>query len=166
MSPGYPESVESLQSISRKVFVGGLPQDISKSSLLQKFSAYGQVRLDFPSEPTHPPRTRKGVVFLKDVFDIGTEGIDFPADRRLSTSGYVFLIYETEEAVFNLLKACTFRDGSYFLPFHEDSMNVKLAQVRPWQLTSITYIPDIDAMIDTRLTVFIGGVPRPLTSGL
>ncbi|EPB78646.1 hypothetical protein ANCCEY_02284 [Ancylostoma ceylanicum] len=146
MSPGYPESVESLQCISRKVFVGGLPQDISKSSLLQKFCAYGQVRLDFPSEPTHPPRTRK-------------------ADRRLSTSGYVFLIYETEEAVFNLLKACSFRDGSYFLPFHEDSMNVKLAQVRPWQLASITYIPNIDAMIDTRLTVFIGGVPRPLTSG-
>ncbi|CAJ0591769.1 unnamed protein product [Cylicocyclus nassatus] len=137
---------EDHDSISRKVFVGGLPQDISKSSLLRKFSAYGRVRLDFPSEPTHPPRTRK-------------------IDRKLSTSGYVFLIYDTEAAVFNLLRDCTFFEGNYFLPFREDSLCLKYAQVRPWQLTSIAYIPDMNAVIDPRLTVFIGGVPRPLTSG-
>ncbi|ETN71858.1 hypothetical protein NECAME_19155, partial [Necator americanus] len=39
------------------------------------------------------------------------------------------------------------------------------AQVRPWQLESIAYIPNVEATVDLRLTVFIGGVPRPLTSG-
>ncbi|KAK6753828.1 hypothetical protein RB195_013050 [Necator americanus] len=115
-------------------------------TLLKKFSTYGQVRLDFPSEPTHPPRTRK-------------------ADRKLSTSGYVFLIYETEDAVYNLLRDCTLIEGNYFLLFCKDSMSMKYAQVRPWQLESIAYIPNVEATVDLRLTVFIGGVPRPLTSG-
>ncbi|KAK6051306.1 hypothetical protein COOONC_11189 [Cooperia oncophora] len=138
-------SDEDAHSISRKVFIGGLPQDISKEALLQKFSTYGRVHLDFPSEPTHPPRTKK-------------------ADRKFSTSGYVFVVYDCEEAVLNLLRSCIKFEENFFMLFTEGSIIPKLAQVRPWYLSSIAHIPDSDAKIDPRLTVFIGGVPRPLAA--
>ncbi|KAK5968272.1 Cytoplasmic polyadenylation element-binding protein 4 [Trichostrongylus colubriformis] len=139
------ENNEVLETVSRKVFVGGLPQDINKDTLLRKFSAYGCVHLDFPSEPTHLPRTKK-------------------VDRKLSTSGYVFLVYENEDAVLNLLRNCISSDGSFFMLFTEDCIVPKWAQVRPWYLSSIAHIPDPDSQVDPRLTVFIGGVPRPLAA--
>ncbi|WKY11584.1 hypothetical protein Q1695_003284 [Nippostrongylus brasiliensis] len=147
-TPSLSSSCESFDTepvMSRKVFVGGLPQDISKYSLLQKFSSFGRVHLDFPSEPTHPPRSKR-------------------VDRKLSTSGYVFVVFESEVAVLNLLQKCVKLQGNFFLLCGEDSKNPKLAQVRPWYLSSITYAPRPQSLIDPRLTVFIGGVPRPIAA--
>lgn len=138
------EPIDSLPTISRKIFVGGLPSDISRYTLLQKFSCFGRVHLDFPSEPTHPPRTRK-------------------AERKQNTTGYVFVIYDEEQAVVNLLRQCVKVQGNFFLLF-ADAKTPKLAQVRPWFLESIAYTPRPDLEVNTRLTVFIGGVPRPIAA--
>ncbi len=35
-------------------------------------------------------------------------------------------------------------------------------QIRPWKLTDADYMPDPNVSLNTRMVVFIGGVPRPL----
>ena len=44
-------------------------------------------------------------------------------------------------------------------------MRDKPVQIRPWKLADSDYMIDPDYMMDSRLTVFIGGVPRPTRAG-
>ncbi|VDO93032.1 unnamed protein product [Heligmosomoides polygyrus] len=85
------------------------------------------------------------------------------AERKQNTTGYVFVIYDEEQAVVNLLRQCVKVQGNFFLLF-ADAKTPKLAQVRPWFLESIAYTPRPDLEVNTRLTVFIGGVPRPIAA--
>lgn len=39
------------------------------------------------------------------------------------------------------------------------------AQIRPWRLCDIEYMPNPDSPLDPRLTVFLGGLPRPTKAG-
>lgn len=101
----------------------------------------------------------------------------------------MFVIYDEEQAVVNLLRQCVKVQGNFFLLF-ADAKTPKLvsvnvlralfspglkaelagkvlrfqAQVRPWFLESIAYTPRPDLEVNTRLTVFIGGVPRPIAA--
>uniref|UniRef100_A0A7E4V8C3 Cytoplasmic polyadenylation element-binding protein 1 n=1 Tax=Panagrellus redivivus TaxID=6233 RepID=A0A7E4V8C3_PANRE len=124
---------------SRKVFVGGLPFDVTERDIQATFSRFGRMHVDWPRRHGEA----SGVV-----------------DRRQS-AGYVFLVYRSEANVRQLLAACALEDGRYFINMNSRNVSRKAVQVRPWRLNDYFFISHPDAYVDPRNTVFIGGVPRP-----
>ncbi|CAD6196962.1 unnamed protein product [Caenorhabditis auriculariae] len=149
--PGAPKNSNPLSNaveplFSRKVFVGGLPIDVTEEEVWATFAAFGKVLVDWPRRPEHG----RG-----DFFE------DAPRKGSRSVSGYVFLVFDQEESVQRLVSHCVEQDNRYYLFVSSPTMSDKPVQVRPWRLSDIDYFADKDAFIDPRRTVFIGGVPRP-----
>lgn len=131
---------------SRKVFVGGLPIDVTEEEVWATFAVFGKVLVDWPRRPEHG----KG-----DGYD------DDNRRNPRSVSGYVFLVFDKEESVQELVRHCVVDANKYYLFVSSPTMNQKPVQVRPWRLSDIDYFGDKNSYVDPRRTVFIGGVPRP-----
>ncbi|KAJ1365169.1 p21-activated kinase 1 [Parelaphostrongylus tenuis] len=77
--------------------------------------------------------------------------------------GYVFLIFDHESSVRSLVQHCTTEEEKLFLfinsPFNKEKLKV---QIRPMALSRCDYLVDVNAPINLRRVVFVGGVPRPI----
>uniref|UniRef100_A0A915DPT0 Cytoplasmic polyadenylation element-binding protein 1 n=1 Tax=Ditylenchus dipsaci TaxID=166011 RepID=A0A915DPT0_9BILA len=132
-------SHEYREQYSRKVFIGGLPIDITDSEINNTFAKFGRLFVDWP---------RRSEIINKER-------------RGKNVTGYVFLIYESEPSVQELIKKCYCDAGRYYLLISSPTMREKPVQVRPWCLTDMDYMPRPNFYLEPRRTVFIGGVPRP-----
>jgi len=131
------------EKYSRKVFVGGLPLDISEAEIRAKFGrATGSKNLfvDWPRRSSHPASNHRPVKNL---------------------SGYVFLVFEEEAQVEKLLMQCYTEYGRHYLLLSSQTVRDKPVQVRPWLVRDMNYVPKPYLPLDPRRTVFIGGLPRP-----
>ncbi|CAI4225184.1 unnamed protein product [Auanema sp. JU1783] len=141
-------SLEStvIPSYSRKVFVGGLPTDVPRHYVERMFQQFGDVMVDWPRAASHYKAGRN--------------------TTPCTLNGYVFLVYENEESVSRLINTCISEpnDNHYWLRMESPTLFIKAAQVRPWALSNINYVPYPAIQIDPRRTVFVGGVPRPATA--
>uniref|UniRef100_A0A1I7ZVB8 RRM domain-containing protein n=1 Tax=Steinernema glaseri TaxID=37863 RepID=A0A1I7ZVB8_9BILA len=125
-------------TFSKKVFLGGLPPDIDERQLNHCFSSFGKHRIDWPHKnDTH---------------------YQFPP------KGYAFVIFEKASSVVNLLSRCVIIRGKFIIALSSLSVRNKEVQVRPWLLSDCFYICAPAPIPDHRLTVFVGGVPRPTTA--
>lgn len=143
-----PVSQEPLYS--RKVFIGGLPIDVTDEEVWATFGSFGKVLIDWPRRPEHN-NARGG-----DMYDV-----EMGRRNLRSVSGYVFLVFTNERSVQELVNACEFYENKFYLQLSSPTMNDKAVQVRPWRLSDIDYFCDESSSVDHRRTVFIGGVPRP-----
>lgn len=80
--------------------------------------------------------------------------------------GYAFLIFEQEESVQDLIRACIIDNNKFYVTISSSSVQDKHVQVKPWYLNDSTFVVDETQVINPRRTVFVGGVPRPLKSSL
>lgn len=73
-----PQRTSKSISYSSKVFLGGVPWDISEQLLVQTFNQFGQVSVEWPGKDkqTSPPK------------------------------GYIYIIFQSEQNVKALLQAC------------------------------------------------------------
>ncbi|VDM47747.1 unnamed protein product [Toxocara canis] len=137
----YPLADDSEEVFARKVFIGGLPFDISAAEIMTTFSQFGPMIIDWP--------------YRSDV----------TREQARRQKGYVFIVFEEERSVRRLVDGC-YRDGEdYFLLISSPTMKKKPVQVRAWRLSDACYMLCSDMKIDARRTVFIGGVPRPTVAG-
>ncbi|KAE9556609.1 hypothetical protein FO519_000015 [Halicephalobus sp. NKZ332] len=129
---------------SRKVFVGGLPFNVTENDLRNTFGRFGVLHVDWP----------RCQDLLKGHVD----------NRERQPNGYVFLIFHSEEAVDKLVNHCFINNGRYFLEMTTRT-STKSVQVRPWRKSDSFYIigdlNDPISKINPHHSVFIGGVPRP-----
>ncbi|XGW09566.1 hypothetical protein V3C99_011670 [Haemonchus contortus] len=133
-----------VEVFARKVFVGGLPIDVTEEEIWQTFSVFGNVLVDWPRRPD------------------GTSARDEESGRgSRSMTGYVFLVFEEESSVQYLVSECHKEDDRYYLFVSSPTMRDKPVQVRPWRLADMDFISNPRTIMDPRRTVFIGGVPRP-----
>ncbi|MEN2499496.1 MAG: Cpeb2p [Marteilia pararefringens] len=150
---------------SRKIFVGGLPSQLSQEDILIVFSIFGPHRVDWP--------------YKKSLLS------------SIPPKGYCFLIFEEEVSIMRLLSKCVQEKQSYFyfIPLLDGSM--KKVQIRPWLISNRIYleqkhhqtlslcysnqhIKSIMSMrpkeiekilnLDVKSILFVGGVPRPTTA--
>lgn len=84
---------------------------------------------------------------------------------RNNGGGYVFLIFSDEHSVNRLLANCRSNQEGYFKYLSLSQNRQVQVQIRPWLLSDGDYVPVPDAPIDSRLTVFVGGVPRTVRAG-
>eukprot|EP00092_Neocalanus_flemingeri_P001481 GFUD01001579.1.p1 GENE.GFUD01001579.1~~GFUD01001579.1.p1 ORF type:complete len:612 (-),score=140.44 GFUD01001579.1:846-2681(-) len=125
-------------SYSTKIFLGGVPWDISEQTLVQAFSEFGEVRVEWPGRDyTSPPR------------------------------GYLYLVFQEEGDVTDLLAKCcqdyNTRD-SYYYKISSRRMRAKEVQIIPWVLTDSNYVRCPSPRLDPQKTVFVGALHGMMTA--
>jgi cytoplasmic polyadenylation element-binding protein len=94
--------------------------------------------------------------------------VDWPhkseSKSQFPPKGYVFLIFERESSVQELLATCTTDRDKFYVGISSSSVKDKPVQIRPWCLGDSDFMFDTSQPIEPRRTIFVGGVPRPLKS--
>lgn len=139
---------------SSKVFLGGVPWDISEQLLIQTFKQFGSIRVEWPGK-----------------------------DKQASQpKGYVYIIFESEKNVKALLQACTndfTNSGNWYFKISSKRMKAKevrimasvvvqywlnkfflylQVQVIPWILNDSNYTKSTSQKLDPSKTVFVGAL--------
>ncbi|VDK43092.1 unnamed protein product [Anisakis simplex] len=135
----------SEEIFARKVFIGGLPFDVSQEEIVSTFKQFGTMVVDWPYRSDTCSKNR-------------THTLSHPVG---SLKGYVFIVFEDEQSVQRLVNRCHKDGDDYYLLVSSPTMRNKPVQIRPWRLADITYKLSDSMVLDARRTVFIGGVPRP-----
>ncbi|KAM3727788.1 Cytoplasmic polyadenylation element-binding protein [Dirofilaria immitis] len=123
---------------SRKVFIGGLPPDVSADSISLFFEQFGPNKVDWP----HRKCT----------------GGDTPPN------GYAFVVFISDRSVEYLVSRCTYKQGKLNIVLKSGTKDIKMVQVRPWALSDQVYRVINELPLSDRYSVFIGGVPRTTTA--
>jgi cytoplasmic polyadenylation element-binding protein len=141
-------------SYSPKVFLGGIPWDISEQTLMQILKPFGQIRIEWPGKEHNAAQPK----------------------------GYVYVIFESERQVKALLQACSIQDSSVCTSSSEDSsssiavsenyyykisskrIREKEVEVIPWIIEDSNYIRSANQKLDSTKTVFVGALHGKLTA--
>jgi len=119
-------------SYSNKIFLGGVPWDITEGALLQAFIEFGPVRVEWPGrEASAPPK------------------------------GYLYIVFEDEERVKDLLANCTHdfsHGGSYYFKISSKKRGTKEIQIIPWLVADSNYVRFPSPRLDPKKTVFVGAL--------
>jgi len=120
-------------SYSSKIFLGGVPWDITEMALMQAFKAFGPVRVEWPGKESANPTPR----------------------------GYLYIAFEDETRVKDLLSQCAqdlSNGGSYYYKIESEKRGVKDIQIIPWLVDDSTYIGYASPQLDPKKTVFVGAL--------
>uniref|UniRef100_A0AAY4DKN7 RRM domain-containing protein n=1 Tax=Denticeps clupeoides TaxID=299321 RepID=A0AAY4DKN7_9TELE len=123
---------------SCKVFLGGVPWDVTEASLINTFSMYGPLSVEWPGKDGKHP--------------------------RCPPKGYVYLVFECEKSVKALLQACI-QDmlhpdeyGEYYYKMSSRRMRCKDVQVIPWVISDSNYVRCPSQRLVPSKTVFVGAL--------
>uniref|UniRef100_A0AAQ5XRX8 RRM domain-containing protein n=1 Tax=Amphiprion ocellaris TaxID=80972 RepID=A0AAQ5XRX8_AMPOC len=123
---------------SCKVFLGGVPWDITEAGLINTFSGYGPLTVEWPGKDGKHP--------------------------RCPPKGYVYLVFENEKSVRALLHACTLDpfhpddNREYYFKMSSRRMRCKDVQVIPWVISDSNYVRCPAQRLDPSKTVFVGAL--------
>ncbi|KAF2900518.1 hypothetical protein ILUMI_05667 [Ignelater luminosus] len=118
---------------SCKVFLGGVPWDISEQVLIQTFKQFGNIKVEWPG---------------KDK-------------QAMQPKGYVYIIFEAEKNIKALLQACTndsANSGNWYFKISSKRMKSKEVQVIPWVLNDSNFTKSTSQKLDPSKTVFVGAL--------
>lgn len=136
-------------TFSSKIFVGGVPWDITETALIDAFSPYGACRVEWPSKEV------RSYSHLRN---------------RGKVTGYVYIVFETERSVRSLLQDCSHQYGSagewYFkIRARRNSLcELRQVQIIPWVVSDSSYIDDPTCRLDPKKTVFVGALHGMITA--
>uniref|UniRef100_UPI00398F468D cytoplasmic polyadenylation element-binding protein 1a isoform X2 n=1 Tax=Pristiophorus japonicus TaxID=55135 RepID=UPI00398F468D len=123
---------------SCKVFLGGVPWDITEVGLINTFRVFGALSVEWPGKDGKHP--------------------------RCPPKGYVYLVFESEKSVRALLQSCTHdlmsTDGAseYYFKMSSRRMRCKEVQVIPWVLSDSNFVRSPSQRLDPSKTVFVGAL--------
>lgn len=129
-----PKVVYSSPTYSCKVFLGGVPWDLTEDRLMMAFSQFGPIKIEWP----------------------GTISTNMNQPK-----GYVYVIMQSDQMVKKLLDACTTKGsngGNYFKISSRKIMNGKEVQVIPWLINDSNYVKHPSQKLDPTRTVFVGAL--------
>nr|XP_012142086.1 PREDICTED: cytoplasmic polyadenylation element-binding protein 1 isoform X3 [Megachile rotundata] len=161
-----PQRTQKPSGYSSKVFLGGVPWDITESLLIATFKQFGQIRVEWPGKDQSAAQP-KGYVY-----------IIFESEKQVHRSHILFLcliILLLQDflhlfKVKTLLACCTHdftNGGSWYYKISSKRMKAKEVQVIPWILEDSNYVKSSSQKLDPHKTVFVGALHGMLTaSGL
>ncbi|XP_055334504.1 cytoplasmic polyadenylation element-binding protein 1-like [Paramacrobiotus metropolitanus] len=128
-------------AFSCKVFLGGVPWDITEHDLQMAFGRFGNPKIEWPASHEQSSRNVKG---------------------------HLYLIFDTEKSVKQLLGSCNydFNQGhhNWYHKVASKRMRVKEVQVIPWQLADASYVRNGCMTTFGTKTVFVGSLHGMLTA--
>ena len=122
---------------STKVFLGGVPYDITEAGLKEFFSKFGAIEVKWPDEDSDCGKKKKG---------------------------YAYIILESEKSVKALLSACEIRGEKQYVKLPSRRMPDKDVQVIPWAHSNSHYTRDHSSRVETRKMVFVGNLHGMMTA--
>ncbi|XP_075288166.1 cytoplasmic polyadenylation element-binding protein 1 isoform X3 [Opisthocomus hoazin] len=128
---------------SCKVFLGGVPWDITEAGLINTFRVFGSLSVEWPGKDGKHPRC--------------------PPKGNMP-KGYVYLVFESEKSVRALLQSCSqdllSPDGlsEYYFKMSSRRMRCKEVQVIPWVLADSNFVRSPSQRLDPSRTVFVGAL--------
>lgn len=134
-----PLRTQKPTGFSSKVFLGGLPWDITEALLIHTFKQFGQIRVEWPGKE----------------------------QSAVQPKGFVYIIFESEKQVKALLSCCTHdftNGGSWYYKVSSKRMKGKEVQVIPWILSDSNYSKSSSQKLDPGKTVFVGALHGMLTA--
>lgn len=158
-----PKTYYKNASYSRKVFLGGLPWDVNHNHLQQLLQRYGTVKLEIPGKDSRHPR------------------VSANAKMPEKSPGYVYIIFDKEDSVQNLLSECRLNiqmnaqhfyfalsqsNNSFNNKRGNDCTNCKIKEVEviPWNQEDTSFVPinktlmALPSKIDAKSTIFVGAL--------
>lgn len=130
--------------LSSKVFLGGVPWDVTEANLVAIFSKFGPIKVQWP-------------------------GREVRCSLRNSPSkcGYVYIVFNSQDSVQALLNDCTYdnRNGGrwlYIIPTKRAP--AKEVQVIPWVLADSNWVKNPSQRLDPGRTVFVGALHGMITA--
>lgn len=131
-----PPRAHKNPTYSCKVFLGGVPWDITEAGLVEAFAPYGPIKILWPGKDSrsasYPPK-----------------------------AGYVYIIFEAEKHVKSLLQACTHdysNGGNWYFKISSRRMRSKEVQVIPWMISDSNFVHSPSQRLDPSKTVFVGAL--------
>ena len=133
--PAPGRSTSEPRVYSGKVFLGGVPWDITENGLIQAFRQFGPIRIEWPGKGRQ------------------CEGGSMP-------KGFLYVIMEAENAVAALLSQCTqdYSSGAYYYKVSSRRCHYKEVQVIPWLLGDSNFVRCSSERLDPNKTVFVGAL--------
>ncbi|XP_045535447.1 cytoplasmic polyadenylation element-binding protein 1-B [Papilio machaon] len=135
--------VDASGGYSSKVFVGGLPWDITEDDLLYSLRNFQPVRVEWPG--------REG------VGGVGGAGGSV-GGAETSPRGYAYVTFESERRVRSLLAAARCDAGNWYYRVSSRNMRNKEVQVIPWAVSDSNYVCGGSVRLEPRRTVFVGAL--------
>ncbi|XP_021953988.1 cytoplasmic polyadenylation element-binding protein 1 isoform X3 [Folsomia candida] len=130
-----PPRIHRNPTYSCKIFLGGVPFDITEMALIHAFKIFGNVKIEWPGKDIAPSQPK----------------------------GYLYVIFEHEKQVKLLLQNC-FLDysksvsGDWYFKLTSKRFREKDVQVIPWALSDSNYVKCQAAKIDAKKTIFVGAL--------
>jgi len=139
-SPSHKNPVYSC-----KVFLGGVPWEMTDHDIKLTFSRFGNPTILRPGQ--HVKLSR--------------------ASQNKEKAGYLYLIFESDKQVKALINACTHdfsNGGKYYFALNQSRYRPKDVQIIPWNVNDTSYVKSPSARMDANKTVFVGALHGMLTS--
>ncbi|XP_067618239.1 cytoplasmic polyadenylation element-binding protein isoform X2 [Eurosta solidaginis] len=137
-----PPRSHRMLNYSPKVFLGGIPWDISEQSLIQIFKPFGQIKVEWPGKE----------------------------QQAAQPKGYVYIIFESDKQVKALLSACVLQvddsesGGIYYFKISSRRIKAKDVEVKPWIIADSNSVKSTSQKLDPTKTVFVGALHGKLTA--
>uniref|UniRef100_A0A182W0C8 RRM domain-containing protein n=1 Tax=Anopheles minimus TaxID=112268 RepID=A0A182W0C8_9DIPT len=148
-----PPRSNRLVTYSSKIFLGGMPWDISEQSLVQIFKPFGSIKVEWPGKE----------------------------QQATQPKGYVYIIFESDKQVKALLQACTYTSTTHNGSIHGNhgginagaKINFKISSKRikskdveviPWNIADSNFVKSSSQKLDPTKTVFVGALHGQLTA--
>lgn len=131
-----PPRVHKTPTYSGKVFLGGVPWDITEAGLIEAFAPFGPIKIQWPAKENR--------------------NNSYP-----TKAGYVYIIFDSEKHVKALLQSCTHdfnNGGNWYFKISSRRMRSKEVQVIPWVIGDSNYVRCPSQRLDSNKTVFVGAL--------
>ena len=130
---------------SCKVFLGGVPWEMTDHDIKLTFSRFGNPTILRPGQ--HVKLSR--------------------GSQNKERAGYLYLIFESDKQVKSLINACTHdfsNGGKYYFALNQSRYRPKDVQIIPWNVNDTSYVKSPSARMETNKTVFVGALHGMLTA--
>ncbi|XP_034662809.1 uncharacterized protein LOC117897850 isoform X1 [Drosophila subobscura] len=137
-----PPRSHRMLNYSPKVFLGGIPWDISEQSLIQIFKPFGSIKVEWPGKE----------------------------QQAAQPKGYVYIIFESDKQVKALLSACVVQmddahsGSNYYFKISSRRIKSKDVEVIPWIIADSNFVRSSSQKLDPTKTVFVGALHGKLTA--
>lgn len=124
---------------SLKVFLGGIPANLTTNILQLNFAKFGKNQIDWPKKS--------------------------PIQDR-PPNGYAFAVFDNEQSILQMLRFCHQSNNRVFFPVYTLNGLMHPVEVKIWEMKNTVYATIIDWRKFRRFSVFVGGIPRTCTAAM
>lgn len=173
---------------STKVFVGGLPWDITEEDIIKEFGVFGLCRVEWTNKEKYnligSGQQLDSSPFdensnLRNSFRNGSNRSNskqqnnsdsMNSSKHRMSPGFAYVIYESEYSVKNLVSNCIedYQNGrdrvEYYFKISTRRVRNKEVQIIPWILADNNFALCTPKELDPKKTVFVGNLHGTMTA--